>query len=677
MTNLMSIKSLFSLNSSSHKTYDISTEFQISKIHKQETKNLTHGELYTLTLSDPEYSYSRFIYCKTPGSPDLQVGKYINITKICPMILEAHKEKAFLVKELIILPKHSLINIKSPPYNEKSGSSGDSSSNGNITNSTLNNNYTNMTNSNNNSNQNDQINKSQDSEFMSYNTYKDGTEEDFGMNNNSYTPLKQLTTLTQNYKLLVKVITKGEIKPFRSGKGKLFSFIIMDESGTKMQVVGFDKLVDKFKDEIRENEVYEITGGYLRNSDKRYDPTDSDYKLILNENSAIVKKSKEEIETLKYKFCDPETKFSNLKEVKDASLNSIVNVLCIVGDKGESVYKDTKGGSLLIRKTIVLDQSNEKMELTLWRNFTQLNINNGDLLVLKKVRVNDFGGKNLTSTSDTKITINPPPTAFPEISKEIQSLKIFSEQNELNKGIVDNPLSSNEYKEKKKFIENNFVHNNSNSQNNNNSFNNSNNNLSNYGTGNTSSKKDTYNDKIVYIDSILDEMGKYIMTDFDHRFPFYKIRAIVTHLGHTDKNFYPGCPNRECNRKVTLSNGDWICQSCRQSFKVPKYYYSLNIRVKDCSSEYWVDIFGKPAEMLMNMTADDYRNILISRDDEKLDQITDSIEYKEFYFLLKVRLNRFNDSTKKKFTANKIERVIKKNDTLRLIGDIKAKLGMD
>ena len=31
---------------------------------------------------------------------------------------------------------------------------------------------------------------------------------------------------------------------------------------------------------------------------------------------------------------------------------------------------------------------------------------------------------------------------------------------------------------------------------------------------------------------------------------------------------------------------------------------------------------------------DDYRNILVNRDDEKLNQISDSVEYKEYYFLL-------------------------------------------
>ena len=623
MTSLVSIKNLFDSEFENHKTYEISTEFQITKIHKQDTKNLTQGELFTLTLSDPEYSYSKFIYCKTNSSPELEIGKYINITKICPMILEAHKEKAFLIKELSVLKKDSLIHIKSPPYIENKS----------------NNSY--------NNNANNNIHNNSDKEDSEYN------------NDNSimYTPLKQLNTLTQDYKLLIKVTSKGEIKPFKNGKGKLFSFTIMDEFGSKMQAIGFDKIADKFKDEIVENNIYEITGGYIRTADKRFDPPGSDYKLILNESSIIIKRNNLE-NIMKDKFCDPDNKFSTLREVKEANVNSIVNVLCIIGDKGETTYKETKNGSLLIRKTIVLDQSNEKMELTLWRNFTQLKLNNGDLLVCQKVRVNDFGGKNLTSTTESKILINPPITDFPDISKEIQALKLFSEQNELNKGIIDSNNTNNTNSNK----------NNNSNENESNNFNNNRNN--NYVNNNSKN----YNDKIVYMDSILDEMDRYIMTEFDHRFPFYKIRATVAHLGHTEKNFYAGCPNRECNRKVSFSNGDWICQYCRQSFKTPRYYYSLNIRVKDCSSEYWIDIFGKPAELIMNMSADDYRNVLINRDDEKLNQISESVEYKEFYFLLKVRLNKFNDTTKKKFTANKIEKISKKEDTLRLVNDIKMKL---
>ena len=617
----ISIKDLFSPEFETNKTYKISTEFQITKMNKQDTKNLTQGELYTLTLSDADYSYSKFIYCKTSSSPEIEVGKYINIIRICPMILEAHKEKAFLIKELSLVKKDSLIIIKSPPYTE------------------------------NKNHNNNNINNQMEIENPEYTNYSQDEK--------AYTSLKLLTTLSKDYKLLVKVTSKGEVKPYKSGKGKLFSFVIMDELGNKMQAVAFDKIVDKFKDEIIENEIYEISGGYIRTSDKRYDPPGSDYKLILTESTTIIKKDDEE-KNFKDKFTDPDNKFWSLSEIKEAPVNTIVNVVCVVGDKGETNYKDTKSGSMLIRKMFVLDQSNEKMELTLWRNLTKLNYNNGDILVCKKVRVNDFGGKNLTSITESKIFINPITTDFPEITKEIQTLKIFSDQNELNKGnnqdLKNNNNTNNENNNKKKEeIKTNIINNNINT--------------------NLIQKKE-YNDKIVYIDYILDEMNKYISTDFDHRFPFYKIRATVTHLGHTEKNFYPGCPNRECNRKLTFANGDWICQSCRQSFKNPRYYYSLNIRVKDCSSEYWVDIFGKPAEMIMNISADDYRNILVNRDEEKLGQISEGVEYKEFYFLLKVRLNKYNDTTKKKFTATKIEKINKKENTGRLVNDIKMKFGM-
>ena len=617
----ISIKDLFSPEFETNKTYKISTEFQITKMNKQDTKNLTQGELYTLTLSDADYSYSKFIYCKTSSSPEIEVGKYINIIRICPMILEAHKEKAFLIKELSLVKKDSLIIIKSPPYTE------------------------------NKNHNNNNINNQMEIENPEYTNYSQDEK--------AYTSLKLLTTLSKDYKLLVKVTSKGEVKPYKSGKGKLFSFVIMDELGNKMQAVAFDKIVDKFKDEIIENEIYEISGGYIRTSDKRYDPPGSDYKLILSESTTIIKKDDEE-KNFKDKFTDPDNKFWSLSEIKEAPVNTIVNVVCVVGDKGETNYKDTKSGSMLIRKMFVLDQSNEKMELTLWRNLTKLNYNNGDILVCKKVRVNDFGGKNLTSITESKIFINPITTDFPEITKEIQTLKIFSDQNELNKGnnqdLKNNNNTNNENNNKKKEeIKTNIINNNINT--------------------NLIQKKE-YNDKIVYIDYILDEMNKYISTDFDHRFPFYKIRATVTHLGHTEKNFYPGCPNRECNRKLTFANGDWICQSCRQSFKNPRYYYSLNIRVKDCSSEYWVDIFGKPAEMIMNINADDYRNILVNRDEEKLGQISEGVEYKEFYFLLKVRLNKYNDTTKKKFTATKIEKINKKENTGRLVNDIKMKFGM-
>ena len=41
----------------------------------------------------------------------------------------------------------------------------------------------------------------------------------------------------------------------------------------------------------------------------------------------------------------------------------------------------------------------------------------------------------------------------------------------------------------------------------------------------------------------------------------------------------------------------------------------------------------KPFQVWEQGNADDYRNILVNRDEEKLGQISEGVEYKEFYFL--------------------------------------------
>ena len=71
-----------------------------------------------------------------------------------------------------------------------------------------------------------------------------------------------------------------------------------------------------------------------------------------------------------------------------------------------------------------MEQSDEKMELTLRRNFTQLNINNdGYVFICKKNGVNVFGRKNIKTTNDGKIFNNPNRNNFSDIFKELQALK--------------------------------------------------------------------------------------------------------------------------------------------------------------------------------------------------------------------------------------------------------------
>ena len=129
----------------------------------------------------------------------------------------------------------------------------------------------------------------------------DSKNEDGSMplSDDAYTSLKQLTTFSRDFIIFVRVTKKSEIKTFEtknnnmgtSSQGKLFYFIVLDRDGNEMQCTCFNKAVDKFFDEIEEDQLYEIKGGYVKLNDKKYTRIKSDYKIVLDENSKITKKA--------------------------------------------------------------------------------------------------------------------------------------------------------------------------------------------------------------------------------------------------------------------------------------------------------------------------------------------------------------------------------------------------
>ena len=74
------------------------------------------------------------------------------------------------------------------------------------------------------------------------------------------------------------------------------------------------------------------------------------------------------------------------------------------------------------------------------------------------------------------------------------------------------------------------------------------------------------------------------------------------------------------------------------------------------------------------MTAGNYRALLINRDEDKLRAISCRIENNDFYFLVKPKVQKFNNIPKKKFSVNKIENVEMRKEAYRLLEQLKEKL---
>ena len=137
-----------------------------------------------------------------------------------------------------------------------------------------------------------------------------------------------------------------------------------------------------------------------------------------------------------------------------------------------------------------------------------------------------------------------------------------------------------------------------------------------------------------------------------------KIKATITQMKHN--NVYPGCLDSKCKRKIIFNEEkrEWNCNYCSKTFEKPCYYYNFSLRVKDSSSEQWIDFIGTNVEKILKISAEDYIIALLPNNYQKLNEINDNLESKTFYFWVKPTIESFNGNSIKKIYAYNVENVI-------------------
>ena len=543
-------------------------------------------KVYVLSLNDQDYRFNSFFLASNIDLPDLKFGKIIHLKEVSPKKIKNNyfiriKEyeligEPFEVKEVKEIKFEDLDKETMPlPPEEKEKSK--------------------MT----------------------------VEEEDKGtmpLSEDAYTSLKQLTTFSRDFIILVRVTKKSEIKVFESrnssgnNTGKLFYFIVLDRDGNEMQCTCFNKAVDKFFDVIKEDELYEIKGGYVKLNDKKFTRIKSDYKIVLDENSKITKKI--DTGTIKKNNMN----IVRIKDIQNMNLYSIIDLCVVVLNVGEKMTKNTRNGAQPLKKIVVGDVSKYKIEISLWRVHSDTNVKFGDILLINNVKIGEYKGRNLTTFDETCIKINPPRT-----NEYVKELDEFIQKYDIKSEFLD---------------------------------------LENNSEMKVETKEDNENYMSVHIRDVLESLD-----DYEEVHNMSKVTAIVTQILHNEKNYYMGCSDKTCKRKLKFDDDreEYVCPNCKNGTKNPTYYYTLSLRVKDSSTEYWIDIFGKTAESIMKCTAEEYKDFLENRNDEKLKELTHQIEFKVFNFWVKPKLQTYNSISKKKLYAYKIEPYNEKAEAHKLV----------
>ncbi len=543
-------------------------------------------KVYVLSLNDQDYRFNSFFLASNIDLPDLKFGKIIHLKEVSPKKIKNNyfiriKEyeligEPFEVKEVKEIKFEDLDKETMPlPPEEK------------------------------------------EKPKMTVEEEDKGT---MPLSEDAYTSLKQLTTFSRDFIILVRVTKKSEIKVFESrnssgnNTGKLFYFIVLDRDGNEMQCTCFNKAVDKFFDIIKEDELYEIKGGYVKLNDKKFTRIKSDYKIVLDENSKITKKI--DTGTIKKNNMN----IVRIKDIQNMNLYSIIDLCVVVLNVGEKMTKNTRNGAQPLKKIVVGDVSKYKIEISLWRVHSDTNVKFGDILLINNVKIGEYKGRNLTTFDETCIKINPPRT-----NEYVKELDEFIQKYDIKSEFLD---------------------------------------LENNSEMKVETKEDNENYMSVHIRDVLESLD-----DYEEVHNMSKVTAIVTQILHNEKNYYMGCSDKTCKRKLKFDDDreEYVCPNCKNGTKNPTYYYTLSLRVKDSSTEYWIDIFGKTAESIMKCTAEEYKDFLENRNDEKLKELTHQIEFKVFNFWVKPKLQTYNSISKKKLYAYKIEPYNEKAEAHKLV----------
>jgi replication factor A1 len=413
-----------------------------------------------------------------------------------------------------------------------------------------------------------------------------------------FTPLSSLNTFTKDIHILVKITTISAIKEFKNdhNKGKLVNFTFIDEEGSEMQGTAFTKGIDKHLHNLEEGCVYEIHGGYLKINDKKFSTVKSDYKLIIDDSTEIIRSNR-------VIGNNSEPSMIHIGDLLNKQVYSVIDIMAYVLESYQATTINTKQGiPVKMKKIVCVDDSDYKIELTLWKEFSDLIIEPGDVIAMKSVKVGEYGGRSISSVDNSKIVINPTYREKLKASINDKIAKGFSFKS------IQSKMSGNDAP------------------------------TSSVDIGNASYLKHVINDYEAY-----DKCNS------------SKIKATILSLRHDDKNYYTGCET--CKKKINRENDRWVCPNCNKEYDSPAYFYTLSLKVKDASIEAYIDFFGNVAEKLLNVSCAEYKHLIETKDETRLKEISSSIEFRTFNMTVKPKRNTYNNIAKIRINCFKSQEI--------------------
>lgn len=411
-----------------------------------------------------------------------------------------------------------------------------------------------------------------------------------------YMKINSLSSFTKEICIKARVTKKADKKNYTTQAGKsgcVFGFNIIDDLGDELPVSAFNQNCEKFYDKIEENMVYEITGGYIKINDKKYSSIKSEYKLFLDDKTDI-KPLQDDGRINKVNF-----KFIKIEELPTIEQYSSVDIRAMVVEIGEkTLIRTKKMDEREVRKIHIGDSSGYKVEVTIWGKKSDFAFDVNTVYGFKCLKVNNYKGKTLNLGDESQIV---------ELDdKEAMSEKMICADYQGNfKNLPIDKIEEN-------------------------------------------------NAQVIPIKSIKEITDMLDASDDDKfKFPLCKVKANIVTMNLNERSYYVGCP--DCKKKIAENDNE--CQYCRKNFNSPAYYYSLNIRLKDHSGDFYADVLGAVGEKVMKMSCEDFKDMMNSGDEERQKDLVKQVESQTNWFVISPKLQVYNDIKRKRFSIIRVNEV--------------------
>lgn len=222
--------------------------------------------------------------------------------------------------------------------------------------------------------------------------------------------LRELWTGFHRDTIVIKVVSSAIERPWgeKSGNGKLFSALVGDSTG-EMKVIGFNAVVDKFRDKFNRDTILELGFFSCRISKEAFRCTVSRMEIVLSISSTVKPLNDMSEDDFAY-----QRSYTNLRTVNITQSETIIHICGIVIDRDElqTLTRRKSGEPITKREVKIVDENENPLTLTLWeKHVNAFEDLTAPVVTISNVKIKQYKGKvygNLTEFSSIDVTERNP-----------------------------------------------------------------------------------------------------------------------------------------------------------------------------------------------------------------------------------------------------------------------------